>query len=54
VREEGRLRINMDETTMGVGPFIKSKRKNSILKRNLEIKIQTLKYGVSKTVTTTG
>jgi hypothetical protein len=44
----------MNETTMGIRPSNNSKRKNSILKRNLEIKIQTLKYGARNTVTTVG
>jgi hypothetical protein len=39
---------------MGIKPSNNLKRKNSILKSNLEIKIQTLKYGASNIVTTTG
>jgi hypothetical protein len=37
---------------MGIRPSRSSERKNSILKRNLEIKLQTLKYGASNKVTT--
>ena len=43
----------MNETTMGIRPSNSSKRKDSILKSNLEIKLQTLKYGASNIVTAT-
>jgi hypothetical protein len=41
----------MNETTMGIRPSSSSKRKKSILKKHLEIKLQTLKYGANNTVT---
>jgi hypothetical protein len=44
----------MNEDTRGIRPSNNSERKNSIIKRNLEIKLQTLKYGARNTFTTIG
>jgi hypothetical protein len=41
----------MNETIMGIRPSSSSERKIPILDRNLEIKLQTLKYVASNTDT---